>query len=44
MMLNKSKFKINLSNPDYMFEELGNNRRYDNYKNWDKLIKKIISI
>lgn len=44
MMLNKSKFKINLSNPDYMFEEVGSNRRYDNYKSWNKLINKIISI
>lgn len=44
MMLNKSKFKINLTNPDYMFEEVNNRRRYEDYKNWNKLIKKIISI
>jgi capsule polysaccharide modification protein KpsS len=43
-MLNKSRFKINLNNPDYMFEHTGGKVHYENYKNWNKLIKKIISI
>ena len=44
MMLNKNRFKINLNNPDFMFEHTVGKVNYENYKNWNKLIKKIISI
>lgn len=43
MMLNKHKFKINIKNPDYMFEEV-TTPKYNQYTQWDKLIKKIVSI
>jgi len=42
--LNKTNFKIDLLNPDFMFELGLNNPEYRSYKNWNKLIKKIISI
>ena len=38
------RFKINLNNPDYMFEHTGGVNQYTNYRSWNKLIKKIISI
>jgi len=44
LMLNRSRFKINLNNPDYMFEHTGGVNLYSNYRSWNKLIKKIISI
>jgi len=44
MMLNKTRFKINLTNPEYMFEHSGGIGEYSKYSNWNKLIKKIISI
>ena len=44
MMLKKNRFKINLNNPDYMFEHTGGVNQYTNYRSWNKLIKKIISI
>jgi hypothetical protein len=44
LKLLKTKFKIELNNPDFMFE-LGLTRpEFNLYKNWNKLIKKIISI
>jgi hypothetical protein len=42
--LNKTNFKIDLLNPDYMFELGLTYPEYKSYKNWNKLIKKIISI
>jgi hypothetical protein len=42
--LKKTNFKINLLNPDFMFELGLNKPEYNHYKNWNKLIKKIISI
>lgn len=41
--IRKSKFKIDLNNPDYMFEACGKSQ-FGYYKQWDKLIKKIITI
>ena len=43
-MLNNCKFKLNLKNPDYMFEHSGGIGQFSKYTNWNKLIKKIISI
>jgi hypothetical protein len=40
----KSKFKINLTKPDYMFELGLTNPEYNGYKQWNKLINKIKSI
>ncbi len=42
--LTKSKFKINLNNPEFMFESSNGQAEFKRYKQWDKLIKKIISI
>lgn len=42
--LQKTKFKIDLLNPEYMFELGLIESKFNNYKNWNKLIKKIISI
>jgi hypothetical protein len=42
--LKKTNFKINLLKPEYMFELGLNKPEFNGYKNWDKLIKKIISI
>ncbi len=42
--LTKSKFKINLNNPEFMFESSDGQAEFKRYKQWDKLIKKIISI
>ena len=42
--LKKTNFKIDLLNPDFMFELGLTNPTYNHYKNWNKLIKKIISI
>jgi hypothetical protein len=42
--LNKTNFKIDLLNPDFMFELGLDKPEYNRYKNWNKLIKKIISI
>lgn len=41
--IRKSKFKIDLINPDYMFEACSKSQ-FGYYKQWDKLIKKIITI
>jgi hypothetical protein len=40
----KSKFKIDLLNPDYMFELGLTQPEYNQYKNWNKLLKKIVTI
>jgi hypothetical protein len=40
--LRKSKFKIDLNNPEFMFEK-GENK-FRSYRRWDNLIKTIISI
>jgi hypothetical protein len=42
--LKKTNFKIDLLNPDFMFELGLDKPKYNHYKNWNKLIKKIISI
>ena len=42
--LKKTNFKIDLLNPDFMFELGLDKPEYNSYKNWNKLIKKIISI
>jgi hypothetical protein len=42
--LGKTKFKINLNNPEFMFEKSNGQAEFKRYKQWDKLIKKIISI
>ena len=42
--LKKTNFKIDLLKPEYMFELGLTNPEYNKYKNWNKLIKKIISI
>ena len=42
--LSKTKFKIDLENKEYMFESNQVRPKYDEYRNWNKLYKKIISI
>jgi hypothetical protein len=42
--LRKTKFKIDLQNPEFMFETSTNQQRFATYKQWNKLIKKIITI
>jgi hypothetical protein len=42
--LKKTNFKIDLIKPDYMFELDLTQPEFSGYKNWNKLIKKIISI
>ncbi len=42
--LSKTKFKIDLKNPDFMFEPSDGQAEYSRYRQWNKLIKKIISI
>jgi hypothetical protein len=42
--LKKSDFLINLDNHEYMIESDGYDGKYEKYKQWNKLIKKIISI
>lgn len=42
--LGKTKFKINLNNPEFMFEKSNGQAEFKRYKQWDKLIKKIISL
>lgn len=41
--ISKTKFRIDLTNPDFMFEPNGT-PEFKSYKQWNKLIKKIISI
>jgi hypothetical protein len=42
--LKKNNFIVDLNNPEYMFELGLTYPKYERYKNWNKLIKKIISI
>lgn len=42
--LRKSRFKIKIDTPEYFFEKNQNKPDFKLYKNWNKLIKKIISI
>jgi hypothetical protein len=42
--LKKTNFKIDVTNPEYMFELGLTSSTFNCYKNWNKLIKKIISI
>ena len=42
--LKKTNFKIDLINPDYMFELGLTKPEFSRYKSWNKLIKKIISV
>lgn len=42
--LKKNNFVVDLINPEYMFELGLTYPEYERYKNWNKLIKKIISI
>jgi hypothetical protein len=42
--LNKTNFKIDLTNPEFMFEIELHKPDYNHYINWNKLIKKITSI
>lgn len=42
--LGKCRFKINLKEPDFMFEKTGSSSQFKSYKNWNKLINKIASI
>ena len=42
--LSKTKFKIDLNDPEFMFETSDGYAEYKRYRQWDKLIKKIISI
>lgn len=42
--LSKTKFKIDLKNPEFMFESNDGQAEYSRYRQWNKLIKKIISI
>lgn len=42
--LKKSNFVVDLLNPEYMFELGLTYPEYERYRNWNKLIKKIVSI
>jgi hypothetical protein len=42
--LKKTNFKIDLLKSEYMFELGLINPEFNDYKNWNKLIKKIVSI
>ena len=42
--LNKTNFKIDLDKPEFMFEKGLDKPEFDRYRNWNKLIKKIISL
>jgi hypothetical protein len=42
--LRKCRFKIDLTNPDFMFNLDLTKPKFNQYKQWDKLYKKIISI
>ncbi len=42
--LAKTKFKFDLSNPEYMFEVSEGEAEYSTYRQWNKLIKKIITV
>ena len=42
--LKKTNFKIDLLKPEFMFELGLNKHEFNGYRNWSKLIKKIVSI
>jgi len=42
--LSKVRFKIDLNNPEFMFESSDGQPEFKRYRQWNKLIKKIISI
>jgi hypothetical protein len=42
--LKKTNLKIDVTNPEYMFELGLTSSTFNGYKNWNKLIKKIVSI
>lgn len=42
--LRKTKFDLDITNPNFIFENVSGNKSYNAFKNWNKLIKKIISI
>jgi hypothetical protein len=42
--LRKTKFKINVKKPEFMFEDTDGSKDYDAYKQWLPLIRKIASI
>lgn len=42
--IRKNRFKINIDNPDYFFEKNLIKGNYKEYKNWNNLLKKIITI
>jgi hypothetical protein len=42
--LRKTKFKIDLNNPEFMVESSEGQAEFRRYRKWNKLIKKIISI
>lgn len=42
--LKRNGFKVDVSNPDFMFESSEGLGNYSEYKNWNKLINKIVSI
>lgn len=42
--LKENNFKININNPEFMFEMSNGATKYKEYKQWDKLIKKIVTI
>jgi hypothetical protein len=44
LSLRKSRFKINVNHKDYMIEHSYGEPEFKRYKQWNKLIKKIISI
>ena len=44
LSLRKSRFKIDLTKPEFMFTYGPNKSKFEEYTKWNKLIKKIISI
>jgi len=42
--LKKNNFKIDIKNPEYFFEKSINFYTFNEYKQWNKLLRKIVSI
>lgn len=42
--LKKTNFKVDIKNPEYFFEKSTKLVTFNDYKQWDKLLKKIVSI
>lgn len=42
--LKSNNFRVDITNPDFMFQYMYDSGKYNEYKNWDKLINKIVSI